>query len=626
VKTTLWHDAIWIAGAALGALALGSSHASAASPARDAHSQARPDRVRVTHADIVWTVDFESRSIAGSVRWTFQRAPGAETEPLILDTRGLAVESVRTTSGAPVRHEMGEAHAALGTPLRIHAAPGQTQVEVAYRTGPDASGLQWLTPSQTAGGRRPFLFSQAQAILARTFLPCQDSPEVRFTYTAQVRTAAGLTAVMAARALPGGGDGGPFRFEMPQPIPSYLVAVAVGEIAFRPLGPRTGVWAEPPVLEAAAREFADTEAMVAAIEGIYGPYRWERYDLIVLPPSFPFGGMENPRLTFATPTVLAGDRSLVALVAHELAHSWSGNLVTNATWSDFWLNEGTTVYLERRALEVLYGRERAEMEAVLGRQDLDEEMPALEKGYTVLHNTAIEGRDPDDAFSNVPYEKGALVLTLLERTVGRDRFDAFLRRWFDANAFRSRTTRDFETAVRDDLLGGDVRRAEALRLAEWLYEPGLPANAPAFTSAALARAEEEAAAFTAGKRAARELPGKAWTTHEWLRFLRALPKDLAAGRMAELDAAWSLTASGNSEIAMQWLLQAIRSRYEAAYPALERFLTSQGRRKLLKPLYTELAKTPDGKARAAAIYEKARPMYHAVSRNTIEEILGRGPA
>jgi len=362
--------------------------------------------------------------------------------------------------------------------------------------------------------------------------------------------------------------------------------------------------------------------MIDATEKLYGPYRWERYDLLVLPPSFPFGGMENPRLTFATPTVLAGDRSLVALVAHELAHSWSGNLVTNRTWSDFWLNEGFTVFLERRIVEAVYGPEVAEMGAVLGKQDLVQEMPTLEAGFTALYNQSLEGRDPDDAFSDVPYEKGYLFLRLLDEAVGRETFDRFLRGWFDANAFQSRTTQDFERAVRQDLLGGDAAEATRLRVHEWLYEPGLPENAPEPRSPAFDRIDAAAAAFVGGEQGATDLPGNAWTTPEWLHFLRALPANLPVNRMADLDAAWSLTDTGNSEILMQWLLQSIRSGYGAADPALESFLTRQGRRKFLKPLYTELAGTPEGKRRALAIYEKARPGYHSVSSGTIDEILG----
>jgi leukotriene-A4 hydrolase len=589
---------------------------------RDIHTLSRPDRVKVTHGVFDWTTDFDAKQIRGSVTWSFERQPGHEEAPLVLDTHGLTIQAVVGADGTPRDFEMGSESPSLGTPLIIHINAEDTRIQVDYHTGPESDGIQWLAPEQTAGGEHPFLFSQAQSILARTFLPCQDSPGVRITFDASVRAPDGLTAVMAAEMLPGGGDGEPFKFKMPQPIPSYLIAIAVGDIEFRELGKATGVYAEPSVIDAAADEFADTEKMLVTAEKLFGPYRWDRYDIIVLPPSFPFGGMENPRLTFATPTILAGDKSLVSLIAHELAHSWSGNLVTNATWADFWLNEGFTVYLERRIQESLYGELRAEMEAVLGKQDLLDGMKDLEPGFTTLHNTSLEGRNPDDAFSDVPYEKGYLLLRLVEGYVGREKFDKFLRSWFDDNAFKSLTTSDFELALKEKLFAGDAGAYAKLKLNEWFYEPGLPDNAPEPKSDAFRLAEVEAAAFVAGEKIAADLPGDSWSTHEWLRMLRSLPEDLPASKMAELDSAWSLTGSGNSEILSQWLIQSVHSDYAKAYPALESFLTRQGRRKFLKPLYTALASTESGKARAEKIYAKARPTYHSVSSDTIDDILG----
>ncbi len=597
------------------------SEASAA--ARDIHSLSRPDRVRTTHAVLDWTVDFNAEQIRGGVTWTFERAPGASEDPLILDTRGLTIEAVKSESGQPLEWTLAQPDPVLGRALSIQAVPGETKVVITYRTGPDSDALQWLKPAQTAGKEKPFLFSQAQAILARTMLPCQDSPGVRITYEAAVKTPSGIRAVMAAEQLGGGGEE-PWRFTMSQPIPSYLIAIAAGDIDFRPLGPRSGVFAEPSVVEKAAWEFADTEAMIEANEKLFGPYRWDRYDLIVLPPSFPFGGMENPRLTFATPTVLAGDRSLVALIAHELAHSWSGNLVTNATWADFWLNEGLTVYLENRILESLYGRERSEMEAVLGRHDLEEALEEMEPGDQVLHNTSLGGRDPGDAETMASYEKGYLFLRLLDEEFGRATFDPFLRKWFDDNAFQSRTTADFEAAMDRDLFKGDAARKERLEVKKWLYAPGLPQNAPQAVSDAFDRAAAEAAAFAGGTRAASAIPAGEWTIFEWRHFLRTLPDDLPAEKMAELDSAWSLSATGNSEILMEWLLQSIRSGYEKSYPALVDFLMRQGRRKFLEPLYKEMAKSEEGMTRALEIYAEARPTYHSMATNAVDEILGYG--
>ncbi len=592
---------------------------------RDIHSLSRPERVRTTHADIAWKIDFDAQQIRGRVTWTFERAPGAVDDPLILDTRGLTLDAVASASGEALEWSLAAPDPILGRALAIRPAPGDTKVVIDYRTGPDSAALQWLKPAQTAGKRKPFLFSQAQAILARTMLPCQDSPGVRITYEAAVTTPPGIRPVMAAEQLGGGGDE-PWRFRMPQSIPSYLIAIAAGDIDFRPLGPRSGVFAEPSVVEKAAWEFADTEAMIEAVERLFGPYRWDRYDLIVLPPAFPFGGMENPRLTFATPTILAGDRSLVALVAHELAHSWSGNLVTNATWSDFWLNEGFTVYLEHRIVESVYGRERSEMEGVIGWQDLQEALEEAEPHDEVLHNTSLAGRDPDDGGGQVAYEKGYLFLRLLEEDFGRAAFDPFLRKWFDENAFQSRATPDFEAALDRDLFKGDAARKERLRVEEWLHAPGLPDNAPRSVSDAFDRAAAEAEAFASGARAASTIGAGAWSAYEWRHFLRALPDDLPAAKLAELDGAWSLSETGNSEVLVEWLLQSVRSRYEKSYPALAGFLMGQGRRKYLEPLYEELAKSEEGRTRALEIYAEARAAYHAIVSGAIDKVLFEGRA
>ena len=600
---------------------LAASEAEAEKLEHDPFSYSRPNEVRVTHAEIEWTVDFDRREIGGRVTWDFVRE--TKDAPLVLDSRGLAIEAIYSASGDALRYDIGDEDPSLGRPIVIHIAPEETRVVIKYHTGPDAEALQWLEPVQTAGKTHPFLFSQAQALYARTMLPCQDTPGVRVTYNAAVTVPPGLVAVMAAKSLtPPEGASSNYRFEMPQPIPSYLIALAVGDIEFRSLGTRTGVYAEPPVVERAAFEFADTEAMLESAEQLFGPYRWERYDIIVLPPSFPFGGMENPRLTFATPTVLAGDRSLVSLVAHELAHSWSGNLVTNATWADFWLNEGFTVYCERRILEEVYGRERAEMETVLGWNDLQEELPTIAREDTRLHRTELA--DPN-ASATIAYEKGAMFLLLLEETVGRRRFDQFLRGWFDENAFTSQTTAGFERALEKKLFEGNATLARASRMYDWLNETGIPPNVPRVRSALLSDVSSATRSFTLGNIDARELPAKNWSTHEWIHFIKELPHDLSADKMAELDQAWQLTTRGNTQVLMNWLQLSIRTGYTDANSALETFLTTQGRRWYLDTLYREMAKTPEGKARAEAIYEVGRPFYHPIARATIDDILqGKG--
>jgi drug/metabolite transporter (DMT)-like permease len=619
--------------------------------ARDPHSCARPMEARVTHLDLDLRVDFGKTELSG--RATLSIDAARDAKELWLDTRDLVIERVTTSAEPPAAgRSVAESDAPfalgepakepveLGAPLTIQIAPalarGEKRVNVRYRTKAGAAALQWLEPRQTAGGKLPFLFTQSQAILARTWIPCQDTPAVRMTYSARVTVPPASTggtpllALMSAENPQQRAPDGVYEFRMPQAIPSYLMALAVGDLEFRPLGPRSGVFAERPVVESAASEFADLEKLIAAAEALYGPYRWGRYDVIVLPPSFPFGGMENPRLTFATPTILAGDRSLVSLVAHELAHSWSGNLVTNATWNDFWLNEGFTVYFEHRIMEAVFGKDFDDALAVLGLQDLEKSIAELkeagQEADTCL-KLQLDGRNPDDGVTEVAYEKGARFLQVVERAVGRPRFDAFLRKWFDGNAFQSRTTEQFLAFLTNELGGADEAKAAAfareLQLDAWVYQPGLPGNCPRATSSALSKAEAEVARFAAGAPPA-ELDVKSFTTQQWQCFLRKLPASVTGAQLAALDAAFGLSQRGNSEVLFAWLQQCVAHRHEPAFPALERFLTQQGRRKFLKPLYQELSKSDWGRDLARRIYEQARPAYHAVSRDTIDDVLKWG--
>ena len=594
---------------------------SEADPRRDIHSYANPEQVRVRHLDLDCELLFDRRVIRGTSTLTLDKAASGE-HALQLDTRELKILRTETSADGSgftnVPFKLDAADRYLGSRLSVPISASTTKVRIEYETSPAASGVQWLDPSQTAGKKHPYVFTQSQAIHARSWIPLQDSPAVRITYTARIRTPIELRAVMSAEQDSNTARSGDYKFNMPQAIPPYLIALAAGDIAFKSLGERTGVYTEPSMLEKAARELADTEKMIVATEKLYGPYRWGRYDILVLPPSFPIGGMENPRLTFATPTILAGDKSLVSLIAHELAHSWSGNLVTNATWSDFWLNEGFTTYLERRIVEAVYGRPREEMEAVLGRQGLEKEMAGMEARDQILH-VDLAGRDPDEGFTGVPYEKGALFLRQLEETFGRDRFDAFLKGYFDHFAFQSITTADFEAYLKANLQDSAPVLAARVPVTEWITKPGLPASAPRPQSDAFAKVETQANAWLKTDTPASKLQTRQWTTQEWLHFLNFLPKELSRDQMQHLDQAFGLTKIGNAEIAHVWLLTSIRNKYDPADARLEEYLTSIGRQKLIRPLYEELVKTPEGKQRAIMIFEKARPGYHPIAAAAVEK-------
>jgi hypothetical protein len=598
------------------ALALAACAATGRAPSQpmDIHSHAQPQLVRVTHASLDLTLDFERHEARGQVRLDLDRRDPSAA--LVLDAQALEIERVAGSDGGARSFRLGAPDPNLGSALSIALAPLDRSVTVHYRTTKDTQALQWLAPEQTHDKRQPYLFTQGQAILTRTWIPLQDTPGVRITYDAAIRCPAGLTPVMSAEQL-GLSEDGAHRFRMPQAIPSYLIALACGELAFRPISERCGIWAEPGQVAQARREFEDTEKMVQAAEQLFGPYRWGRYDLLILPPSFPFGGMENPRLTFATPTVLAGDKSLVSLVAHELAHSWSGNLVTNATWRDFWLNEGFTVYFESRIMEAVYGPERARMERQLAIGELERGLKELEPWQQVLH-VKLEGRHPDEGFSDVPYTKGALFLTRLEELCGRARFDAFLRKWFDEHAFQSVTTEDFRAFLQREL---PEAAPPAIDLEAWLEKPGIPADAPRPETESLARVDREVARWKAAQDPAAPA-SDGWVTQQWLHFLEGIVPGLDAQGMAVLDARFGFTRTGNCEILDVWLRLAIQCGYSAADARLEEFLMDVGRRKYLEPLYKELRKTPAGLERAKVLYARARPRYHAVSAGTIDELLG----
>jgi hypothetical protein len=515
----------------------------------------------------------------------------------------------------------------LGSALVIELPPSRQAVEsikIDYETVPTASALQWLTKKQTAGGHTAFLYTQSEPIGTRTWIPLQDTPQVRVTYKARVHTDSGVLAVMSAENDPKVKHNGEYLFVMPQAIPSYLIALAVGDLAFKETGPRTGVYAEKSVVKAAAKEFADTESMIQASEKLFGPYRWSRYDILVMPPSFPVGGMENPRLSFITPTVIAGDKSLVSVIAHELAHSWSGNLVTNATWNDVWLNEGFTDYLENRIINAVYGPQRASMDAVLGLRRLRDNLATLKPADQGLR-IDLRDRDPQLAFSDVPYEKGRLFLSYLDAKFGRDRFDAFLRGYFDHFAFQSVTTQQFTEYLTQNLLDRFPGIVTHEQVMAWESAPGIPADAVLPVSSAFQPVDDARSAWLGGTLAAKKF-GLDWVSQQWLYFLDNMPATLSAKQLEELDKAYGFTRSQNAEIEHSWLEIVIRNDYQPSYARLEEYLKTIGRHKLIAPLYVDLMKTPAGTAFAKRVYAKARPGYHPETVAQIDAIVNPGAA
>lgn len=579
---------------------------------RDNHSFARPNEARVHHLNWTAEVDFASRTIRGTAVYAIEQFEGAKE--IVFDVNGLTIHSVSTNDRDAVEFELGPEQEFLGQPLVVPISPATDKVVIEYSTSPSAEALLWVE------GDTPFLFTQSQAILARTWIPCQDSPGIRFTYDADVTVPVGSLALMSASNPTAKSSDGKYSFSMDKPIPAYLMALAAGDIAYKEVGARTAVYATPDLIEAAAWEFAEMEEMLIAAEELYGSYAWGRYDLLILPAAFPFGGMENPMLTFATPTIIAGDRSLTALVAHELAHSWSGNLVTNATWDDFWLNEGFTVYFENRIMEAVYGKEISEMLALLSYQGLrDEVIEIMDRNPNDTHlKLHLEGRNPDDGMSAIAYDKGYFFLRLIEETVGRPAFDAFLKTYFAEYAFKVMDTESFLDYLKAELLTEE--QVAAVNIDAWVYGPGLPDNIPSVTSARLDSVDVALEEWVKGDLATKSLLWERWVYQERFRFLTNMPADIGAKRLQELDDAFSISETGNNEVLFAWLEQAVKNEYKPAYGVLEEFLVEVGRRKFNYPLYKALKVTGQQEL-ALRIYKKARAGYHSVAVNSIDELL-----
>lgn len=582
----------------------------------ESHSYAQPNEAVATHLDLDIDVNFASKTIQGKATYKIENNNSSH---IILDTKFLEINKVYA-DGDVVEFTLGDFDKQLGQALKIPIKKNTESITIHYNTTNKTEALQWLSPQQTADKIHPFLFTQGQAILTRTWIPIQDSPQIRVTYNASVNVPAQLMAVMSAKNPTEKTQDGKYHFKMEQAISPYLIALAVGDIEYKAVSDRTGIYAEKSLLEKAHNEFSDMEKMVAAAEGLYGKYAWEQFDVIVLPPSFPFGGMENPRLTFATPTVIAGDKSLTSLIAHELAHSWSGNLVTNATWNDFWLNEGFTVYFELRIMEELYGKDRANMLALIGRQDLKEEIEGLKDSPNDTKlKLDLKGRNPDDGMNSIAYDKGYLFLRTLEETVGREHFDVFIKNYFQSHAFSTMTTERFISYLETNLL---KKHNIAFNTEDWIYKAGVPENQSIITSNKFKAVEQTLAQFLKNNAVEPSITND-WTTQEWVHFVRNFPKDINPEQMAMIDNAFNLTNSSNSYISMVWFEQAVTHNYRGndVDVKIENFLINVGRRWYVSTIF-KAYKNSDKIDEALKIYNKSRENYHSVTANTIDEMLG----
>jgi len=590
----------------------------------DEHSYAEPAKVAVSDLALDLALDFDQKILAGTATLSLDWKDKAATT-LLLDTRDLTIDKVEGADGkggwVPLTFKLAAADPVLGSKLSIDTPARNPQVRVTYKTSPTASGLQWLEPSMTEGKQLPFMFSQSQQIHARSWVPLQDTPSVRYTYTAHVTSRPDVMVLMSADNDPNAIRDGDYSFKMPQKIPSYLMAIAAGDLVFKRISDRSGVWTEPAMLDKAVAEFEDTERMIATTEALYGAYRWDRYDMLVLPPSFPYGGMENPRLSFITPTVIVGDKTLVSLIAHELAHSWSGNLVTFSSAKDAWLNEGFTSYVENRIIEALYGKEQAEMENVIERNELKKEYAEIDAKLQVLATKPGVLKDPDENSSATVYTKGAWFLDYLEERYGREKFDVFLRGYFDHFAFQSIDSAQFAKYAKANLLNKYPGIVTQAQFDEWMYEPGIPADAPQAHARRFGVVDSARLAWLGTGQLPTAVLTKAWTTQEWVHFIEGLPETLRQDQLAQLDGAYGFTGTMNGEIAQRWYPLAVRSGYTQANDAIAAFLKRIGRRKLIMPTYSALVQTEAGLALAKQVFEQAKPGYHPITTGSVQKAI-----
>ena len=600
----------------------------------DAHSYSNTDAIRTKHLDLELDVDFEKKTIYGVARHRMERLK--DTDTAIFDINGPEIQKVTLgKKGQEIETDfiIGSMHEFIGQPLSIRIDKNTEYINIYYKTTENAGALDWMDPELTEGKEHPYLYTQGQAILTRTWIPVQGTPANRITYSADVTVPSELMALMSASNPTEKNPEGKYHFEMKQPIPAYLIALAVGNLEYKALGKNCGVYTEPEMLDKAVWEFNDLPKMIQAAENLYGPYQWEQYDVIVLPYSFPFGGMENPRLTFANPTLIAGDRSAVSVIAHELAHSWSGNLVTNASWNDFWLNEGFTVYFENRIMEELYGKEVADMLALIEFQELQTEMAELDEKDTHL-KLQLSKRNPDDGMTSIAYVKGAFLLKTLERDFGRQRFDTFLKKYFKDHAFQTLTTEQFKAYLEENLISQtDIK----FNIDEWLYKPGLPKNCYAVSSPRFEKIQELAREFAKGKdifkkpakkKGKKQLPAlnrDQYVPQEWQAFIRALPKKMDPERLALIDEKLRFHNWGNAEVATEWYVLGINSNYTVIRPDIEKFISKVGRRKFLLPIYTAANNNPESKQWGLEVYKRYRNNYHPVSIATMDDLLGYKP-
>lgn len=608
----------------------------------DPHSYANFNEVQTRHLALELEVSFANRTIYGIARHEINNKNARKA---IFDINGPLIQKV--TTGPKGKEQEADFvigkmdhDSILGQPLIVSISPSTKFINIYYKTGERCDAVEWIHHDSP---KDAFLYTQGQAILTRTWIPIQDAPSNRITYDATVKVAPNLMALMSANNPTSLNPIGKYSFKMEHPIPSYLIALTVGDIRYHAYSKRCGVYAPAHLISLARQEFIDLPQMISSVEKLYGPYAWGRYDIMVQHPSFPFGGMENPRLTFINPAIVAGDKSLVSVVAHELAHSWSGNLVTNETWNDFWINEGFTVYLEHRIMEELYGKEYSEMLSEIEWDELQQELIAIkqskhpEDAALFLH---LKNRNPDDGMTSIAYVKGAYFLKTLEHVFGRKKMDQFLNEYFNQHRFQSMNTEKFIAFMQGNLAGSKLSNFDYNR---WIYQPGIPSNVVHTTSALLSTMKNLAKTTNQGidifapvkkvkwitkkgskkkrkKTYVEQLDPKAFNTQQWIMYFRSLNSNLSSENLKKMDEVAHFSQA-NSEVRFEWFLLNLRCENWSIEKDLQAFLASNGRRKYVLPLFNSIVRDKKRLKWAREVYQSAKGNYHSVTRHSVEKLL-----
>ncbi|XP_030031812.1 leukotriene A-4 hydrolase isoform X1 [Manduca sexta] len=596
----------------------------------DPSSFSRPELAIMKHLSISLNVDFVKKVLNGVATLHFDVLE--DIDNVVLDSSNLTIEAIESDDGTKLQYKVDEPVPNFGSKLTItlpkQASSGEKlKIKIKYTTSPTASALQWLDPAQTSGKKHPYLFSQCQPIHARSIVPCQDTPAVKFTYEADVSAPEEFTVLMSA--LRGEARANTTSFRQPMPLPAYLIAIAVGVLESRVLGPRSKVWSEKEEIERSAWEFAETEKYLQAAERLCGPYVWTQYDLLVLPPSFPYGGMENPCLTFVTPTLLAGDRSQADVIVHEIMHSWTGNLVTNRNFEHFWLNEGFTVFLERKVgasliSDPVEAKKSRDFHSLLGLQELSETVNDHLGASNPLTRLVpdLNGVHPDDAFSRVPYEKGSLFLRYLEDLVGGPEvFDDFLRSYLRNFSKKSLDTDQFKAYLLNYFKDND--KLNAVDWETWFFKSGMPPIIPDYDTSMTKSVTALVAKISQDNATISESDVKSFTPHQMINLLQELidRPALPLETLQTLGEEYKVNASKNTELLYRWLRLCIRSKDHSKLNEVFNFVNQQGRMKYVRPVYRDLYAWEDVRDQAIDNFLKNEQYMMHVSAYTIRKDL-----